>query len=403
MHVISSAFLSQAEVIQHDRWQYGPLELVLIDAPAVDQPRCVGAICDWNRTSSAGQLRQERTVKEVQDQFLPNLVGNANPNLILVPRSNGFTELHFALASLLPDRYLVDYGLVRHDANFWLSPICFRFKFIEPDELEDHDAYTAKITAMPGAMRAYARASEKAFQKFIWEALLQSRRFGWHAFSPQSSLRLLAGDIPFWMNRLYRVAMARYEAFPATDHEDEEWDAIDDIRASVYGAIPSERHGEFAVTRPRCGGNLWDTTCRQDRESVISELINGAGVMDSLEPVIEVLKSDSTHEDFSNQHSWIKEDFERSFYSKRSKLKVSMIETLDEFPVWSAFSNGGELNVVFRDLIAAFDPKDQRLILALRHGQTVSQIARGYGHSGHAAISRRVKAIKTRLRRLLQD
>jgi DNA-binding NarL/FixJ family response regulator len=56
---------------------------------------------------------------------------------------------------------------------------------------------------------------------------------------------------------------------------------------------------------------------------------------------------------------------------------------------------------MFRDLLAFFDQRDRHLLVALRHGKTVSEIANELGHSGHAAVSRRVRSVKEKLRILL--
>jgi hypothetical protein len=97
--------------------------------------------------------------------------------------------------------------------------------------------------------------------------------------------------------------------------------------------------------------------------------LTGAGVITSLEPVIELLQSRRAHEDFSSRASWIKEDFERTFYSKRAKLKVELVETLDDAPVWATDECAGYGEVLFRELIAALDLKERRRLLALRLGK----------------------------------
>jgi hypothetical protein len=58
--------------------------------------------------------------------------------------------------------------------------------------------------------------------------------------------------------------------------------------------------------------------------------------------------------------------------------------------------------ILFRDLMAFFDERDQRIILALREGRTRSAIAEEMGHAGHAAISRRVKQIENKMRLILR-
>ncbi len=130
-------------------------------------------------------------------------------------------------------------------------------------------------------------------------------------------------------------------------------------------------------------------------------LIDGDTTFESLEPVVEVLLGSAAHEDFSERYSWVKEDFERAFYSKRSKVKVRLHEFIDECPVHDGSDTPGYENVLFRDLMAFFDQRDRTIILALRQGKTQSAIAEQLGHSGHASVSRRIKAIENKMRQLL--
>ena len=114
------------------------------------------------------------------------------------------------------------------------------------------------------------------------------------------------------------------------------------------------------------------------------------------------MRSHRAHEDFSDRYSWIKEDFERSFHSKRSKLKVQIVETVDDFPVWESAGCDGYADVLFRDVLAALDVNERTLFLAIRSGKTVCEISTEYGLRGHAAISRRIAKLKEKLQRLLQ-
>jgi hypothetical protein len=50
-------------------------------------------------------------------------------------------------------------------------------------------------------------------------------------------------------------------------------------------------------------------------------------------------------------------------------LKVSVIETIDEMPVWSADEGQGYERVSFRDMMAFLDRNERHLVLALRSGR----------------------------------
>ena len=149
------------------------------------------------------------------------------------------------------------------------------------------------------------------------------------------------------------------------------------------------------------GGELWDSEDQEDCERVIDDMLDGLGILEPIDPVLELLQSHYTHEDFSEKYSWIKEDFERSFYSKRSRVKVVLVETTDEFPSWNVGESYGHDDVIFRDLLSCFDRREQRLLVAIRQGKTQNEIAEEWGLSGHASISRRISQIKQRVRQLL--
>lgn len=159
------------------------------------------------------------------------------------------------------------------------------------------------------------------------------------------------------------------------------------LRGEVHGP------GAELLRRDRLE-ELLDSQLRQ----FVAGLIDGAGAR---EPVIELLQSHRAHEDFSSRASWIKEDFERTFHSKRAKLKVELVETLDDAPVWSTDECEGYGEVLFRDLVAALDLRERRLLLALRMGKTVTEISADEGLNGHGSISQRVAALKEKVAVLL--
>jgi len=187
-----------------------------------------------------------------------------------------------------------------------------------------------------------------------------------------------------------------------TRHEDRDWKSLDVLWEELRQQVPVEHLKGVTLSRPYYGGTLWDENDQRECDGVLEELLGDGGGQESLEPVLQVLNSSRTHEDFSDRYSWVKEDFERSFYSKRSKIRVSLVETVDDVPVWSAPEPEGYGNVLFRDVLSFFDAKDRHLVLALRHGKTVSEIAREQGLKGHASVSRRLKRIRAKVREVLK-
>jgi len=381
MRVISNAFMSQAEIVQVDRWDHGPLELLFLDMARVTKERfpveLTLAFVEWNRSFRGGFARPAKSL-DTLEKFIPGLPKLTNPNVFIAPTVDGFSELHAMLASVVPERILKKHGIEKIRSTLWLWPVL-------GDDVRSS---------------AYAAAAENAFQEFIWQKLARRKRLKKLHFADNSPLRLLAGDTRFWMNRLYRVAVDRSDWFEET-HNDE-WDSLEKIEDAVRRDMAPEDQDKFLVRRPLMGGELWDPDDPEECDDVVEEMLDGGGVMESLHPVIDALHSHRTHEDFSCQYSWVKEDFERSFYSKRSKVKVSLVETVDDLPAWEATEPDGYGDVLFRDLMCFVNPKDRHIVLALRQGKTVTEIARDKGLNGHAAISRRVKQIRAQIREVLR-
>ena len=378
MFTISNAMLSQAEIEQANHWEQGPLELVSFDVEAyeISRPELVGLVATWNREYEGGSCRDGDCLERLQ-HLLPGPFQAANPNLFLAPRANGFSHLEVMLGSVVPASILSKYGIAKQRANLWLVPW---HKDLQP---------------------GYGRACCAAFEEHVWRRLARSSRCRHDFFSPDSPLRLLAGDSQYWASRLYRVALARYETFAPTTHIDDEWHTIEAIEQDLAEQVPDWKEQGLLIRRPRMGGTIWDISDQAECEEVVDEMLDGLGLMEPLDPLLDLLHSHRAHEDFSNQYSWIKEDFERSFYSKRSRVKVVMVETIDEFPAWNAGECFGHEDLIFRDLLSCFDRKDQRVLIALRHGKTTTEIARESGLKGHASISRRISQIKKRVRRLM--
>jgi hypothetical protein len=383
MFAISNAFLYSVEIVQADRWLHGPLELAFVSPVShgtrEDQMRMEVGLHQWNQTYAAGYVRAGDTF-DLVTASVPGIRRRKNPNIVLVPRTAaGVTDLHVMLASLLPDLELKNAGLPRMKANMALS-------------LSSRDPLPSD----------FAAKVEKTFADYIWTKIAPPGRRNQRAFfSEKSPLRLLAGDTRFWMQRIYRIALERRETCFSSTKSEKPWKSLKSFRNALDDSVPPEDRTSFDVRRPLKGGIIWDVEDHEDREAVLDDALTGAGVMESASPIIDLISSHKTHEDFSGHHSWIKEDFERTFYSKRAKLKVDLVETLDDAPVWDVTDSDGYGEVLFRDLFSALDLKERRLVIALRQGKTVCEIASDNQLLGHASISRQVAKLKEKLLKLL--
>jgi len=381
MIAISNAFFFQAEVEETDRWKHGPLEFIFFDSERHhdrSQAEVAYAAMQWNREYEGGCCRDDECIERLE-AIVPGLRACENPNIFLAPRECGFTQLEVMLASVVPTTILERHGIRKQRANFSLLPF-------------------GHHNEQPG----YGVFCQRAFEEYIWTKLQRSARCRYDYFAKDSPLRLLAADSRYWMSRLFRIALARYETFPPTTHIDETWQSLDELQREFANLNPESVVENFKIRRPRVGGDLWDIDDADECDDVVEEMLDGLGLMEPVDPLLDLLQSNPAHEDFSPIHSWIKEDFERAFYSKRAKVKVVLTETIDEFPAWEANSSSGHDDLVFRDILSCFDLKEQRLLIALRHGKTTSEIAREMGLKGHASVSRKLARIKKRVRSLLE-
>ena len=382
MYVFSNAFTRQAEIVQKDHWDRGPLELVFVNRPPDASTRIdleVFAVM-WNSGYDGGFIRDGKISDELE-RIIPGLMEFESPHVFLVPSVEGHTELHFMLLSVVPANVVQRYGIRKERANLWLLPLR------HPEQRWD----------------AIADRTISAFHEFIWSRLARTKRCRYEFFSKDSPIKLLADDSRYWMSRLYRIALARRENMPVTEHEDEWWEPLEQLKEEFAQWLPADSdHENFFIRRPRMGGALWDMHDEEECEEVVEEMLDGCGLMEPIDPILDVIQSQPAHEDFSERYSWIKEDFERSFYSKRSRVRVTLIETIDEFPAWEHGEAEGYADVLFRDVLARFNRSDRELLIALRHGKTTSEIARECGYKSHSHISRRLAIVKERLRRLLK-
>jgi hypothetical protein len=396
MRVMSNALFSQAEVTQADRWEHGPLEIRFVPEPCARRDEFGGSIVVWNCQQTAGYVRSADNLEDLQTR---GLITGKNPNIVIAPTWHGYSELLGMLGSLMPDEVLRRFGIGRPDSNFWLWPCSEETKFHSLENLKRYSRAELR-RRVTRHLKRLASIIPEAFEHWIWSRLVRSRRFSMGDFSRTSSLRRLSGDIRFWMSRVYRVAIDLYEGLPPVS-EEKDWSPLEELEAQLYTQIPASERRSFTLARPRVGGDLWNPADATEREDITGFLLEGGMTIDSLGPVVEVLLRNPCHEDFSDRYSWVKEDFERSFYSKRSRVKVSLHEFVDQCPVHDGADTPGYENILFRDIMAFFDERDRRIILALRHGRTQCQIAEQLGYSGHAAVSRRVKRIERKLRQLL--
>lgn len=260
MRVMSNAFMSQVEIESLDHWEEGPMELIFLDVDQLDMRECDWALCvaDWNGKYQGGWLRPGDTCDKLE-KLVPALKHTKTPNIIIVPRRDGVCELDVMLGSLLPEEIRQKHGIAfDRPANMLLLP--WGLEKLGPE---------------------FAARCERAFEEYIWSKLMPSTRHRVDCFSRNSPYRLLAGDTRLWMNRIYRVALERWEDFPIVTEDRESWEPLEVIQQRFEEEHPDLR-GRVEIRRPRMGGEIWNIEDQEECDEVISEAIAGAHAVESV-------------------------------------------------------------------------------------------------------------------------
>src|SRR4051812_29084191 len=112
MKMFPVSMVCQAEVVQLDRWDHGPMELVFLDEAACGPSyEMAGLVFAWNAGTRGGFARAEDDLEAVQAAVPAIRRPRPNPNVYLVPRVGGYTELHAMLASVVPGEILARHGI----------------------------------------------------------------------------------------------------------------------------------------------------------------------------------------------------------------------------------------------------------------------------------------------------
>lgn len=120
-----------------------------------------------------------------------------------------------------------------------------------------------------------------------------------------------------------------------------------------------------------------------ERYKYIIEIADKNG---KLRSIIDAIKSNRIEDDFSDQWSFAKEDFERKIYKKRSKFKVNFVELNNKIPVHSPSSESHE-NLLWEDFLSILDTKEKRIVVLLKSGVTnLGEIGKILGYANHSPI-----------------
>jgi len=233
-----------------------------------------------------------------------------------------------------------------------------------------------------------------AFAEFIWPFLFQghaikSRR----AYSQNNPLVILSESLDFWADHLHAVIEKRWSSFPRVPFDNDDPDQIRDaVRASS---------DEISALRPKMGGTIWDG--EDEAMEVTREMLDNADQKNKLWETIDLVLRNQVHDDFSETWSREKEDFERAFYHKRAKTKVFFREISDDVVSINPLSTV-EAKDVLNELMTIVSPKEKEVIVCLRSSILRQQeIAERLGYANHSSVSRLLKRIAEKAKRIIEE
>jgi hypothetical protein len=195
---------------------------------------------------------------------------------------------------------------------------------------------------------------------------------------------MLAHNLDFWLPHAHQVAENRLRAFPRSAISEHERARIAEI------AVPPG----VSVHAPRMGGTLWEG--EDDSRQVVQALIQSADEGGKLRAIVDAVRSHRVEEDFSDQWSFAREDFERKLYRKRSKVKVRFVELTETIPVHGPESEVIE-HILWQDFMGLLNHKEREIVVLLRSGVThLGDIARHMGYANHSPVSKALSRIRSR-------
>lgn len=221
----------------------------------------------------------------------------------------------------------------------------------------------------------------KAWAWTVWPHLVSGSRMS--AFSRHEPIRLLTHNLDYWVPAVTSVIQNRLRLFPEVDE----------------GIIPGPVHledGELLpgvlTGNPRTGGQVWFG--EDDAADALTETIAAADKEGRLRALLDAVKSNRVADDFSDQWSFAREDFERRLHHKRAKVSVRFVELTDTIPVQGPESQVlGDL--VTNDFLALLDDKNRQIVVLLNSGVTKgTEIAKVLGYANHSAVSKRLTQIR---------
>jgi hypothetical protein len=341
-----------------------PLEYVSLPIPQERQLalETMVAIAQWNGLWEAAQYRRRMAPSHPMPAAIYGIADRGDYNVAFIPRTASRYHEYSPLYHLIPQRVLERHGL----------PLlrCGQWPYLAGDE--DIDDY------VPADLEA--RLS-RAWAAVVWTHLMPRSTLA--AFSSDDPVRILAHDLDSWVPALTAVMQEILRGFPL-------------IASDVQPFRPRLEDGTVlwdAVSGPpRMGGDLWRG--EDEAAEVVAWTVDEADRDGHLRAVLDAVRSNRVHDDFSAKWSRDREDFERKLNHKRARVSVRFVELPESIPVQSPMAEV-EDNMVFANFMALLNEKDRQVVVLLRKGVTnLGDVASLLGYANHSVVSKRLARIR---------
>jgi hypothetical protein len=226
----------------------------------------------------------------------------------------------------------------------------------------------------------------QAFSHHIWPLLNdRSARF---AFSEREPLRVLSHHLDFWLPYIDLVAQRRMKLNGRCAPEKDDTTFEEDLKK--INELNADSGAQ--VMRPWRGGQLW--VGEDEAWEATQELVDVADEHGALRGIIDAVKTNRVHDDFSAVWSYEREDFERKIYRKRAKVKVVFVEMPETVPVYSEDTEVHE-RLLWGDFMTLLDAKERRVTVCLRRGSIGAvDIAKELGYANHSPVSKALARVR---------
>jgi hypothetical protein len=355
---MSAGFLYQAIIRPQvpERPEYVALRM---GHDALEMASAVGM---WNMVWESAQIRRRYFDMDNLPKPMQRIADLGDVNVSFVARTKSRYFEYAPLVHLLPQATLERFGIPLLRAGTW-------------PYMGDRGGLDRYLPT------DFEQRLSRAWAATVWPHLISGSPM--RAFSKDDPIRLLSHNLDFWIPAVTEVVQSILREFPIVEKGVKERPVTLMDGGTLEGAVAGN---------PRMGGDIWRGVA--EAAEAMADTVEAADQTGRLRDIIDAVRSNRVEDDFSEQWSFAREDFERKLFKKRSKASVRFVEMTDTIPVQGPESDiVGQ--IVTNDFLALLDDKNRQIVVLLNSGVTKKvEIAKALGYANHSAVSKRLAQIR---------